>query len=137
MGEREEFDRIIEGLDLDLGFLDDPSQSEPEPEPEPKPERPASVEYGGSSARSPDVDEEFYRRVDLGPRPPWRRNVILTWIGVLGSPLALLLSSVVGILVPRSIVAALTLVFIASAIYLISQLPDRNPGDDPDDGAVV
>lgn len=131
MGDRDEFDRIVEGLDLDLGFLDE------DPAPEPDPEPPAPVVPAASSARSPDVDEEFYRRVDFGPRQPWRRDLILGWIGILGSPGVLVVCTVLGIVVPRSIVAALTLVFLASAVYLISQLPERNGGDGTGDGAVV
>lgn len=133
MGDRDEFDRIVEGLDLDLGFLDE----DPEPEPTPEPEPPAPIEHPVSSARSPDVDEEFYRRVDFGPRQPWRRDIILGWIGILGSPGVLVVGTVLGIIVPRSILAALTLVFLASAVYLISQLPERNGGDGTGDGAVI
>ena len=135
MGDRDEFDRIVEGLDLDLGFLEEEPEPE-DPDLDGEEERAAGVAYIASSARSPDEDEEFYRRVDFTPRP-WRRNVTLAWIGILGSPTILVLCTIVGILAPRSIVAALCLVFIASAIYLISQLPDGHPDDGPDDGAIV
>ena len=129
MGERDEFDKIVEHLDLDLGFLDDQRAVEPEPDvrtPTPARETP-----------SPDLDEEFYRRVEPRPRRPWRRDTTLAWIGILGSPAALVLCTVIGVIAPRSIVVALALVFVASSVYLISQLPDRDNGDDPDDGAVI
>lgn len=133
VGERDEFDRIVEGLDLDLGFLAEKGPVEPDPEP-PAAEQPR---HPVSEPRSPDVDEEFYRRVERGPQRPWPRNITLAWMGIVGSPTALVLCTLVGIIAPRSIVAALALVFVASAVYLISQLPDRDPGDGPDDGAVI
>ncbi len=133
MGEHDEFDRIVEGLDLDLGFLADTEPDDAEPESPAEEPQPLHV----AEPRSPDVDEEFYRRVDRGPQRPWPRNITLAWIGIVGSPTALVLCTLVGFIAPRSIVTALALVFVASAVYLISQLPDRNPGDEPDDGAVI
>ena len=133
MGERDEFDRIVEGLDLDLGFLADEEPDEPEPESF-VPEAPLPHV---AEPRSPDVDEEFYRRVDRGPQRPWPRNITLAWIAIVGSPTVLVLCTLVGFIAPRSIVTALALVFLASAVYLISQLPDRDAGDGPDDGAVI
>lgn len=135
MGERDEFDRIVEGLDLDLGFMTSDPPDEPDPDSDPVP--PVAPARHEDQARSPDVDEEFYRRVDAGPQLPWRRNVTLAWIGIVGSPTVLVLCTLVGFIAPRSVVTALALVFVASAVYLISQLPDRNPGDGPDDGAVI
>lgn len=132
MGERDEFDRIVEGLDLDLGFLADGEPDEPEPEPPV-----VEAHHHVGEARSPDADEEFYRRVERGPQRPWPRNITLAWIGIVGSPTVLVLCTLVGFIAPRSIVTALALVFVASAVYLISQLPDRNPGDGPDDGAII
>jgi hypothetical protein len=126
MGERDEFDEIVQHLDLDLDFPD-PSDERSEPDVQP-PTNPA--------ARSSDVGEEFYRRVDPGPRRPWRRNVTAAWIGLVGSPAALVVCSLAGYIAPRSIVAALALTFVAAAVYLIAQLPDR-PSGGPDDGAVV
>lgn len=131
MGENDEFDRIVEGLDLDLGFLANGEVGEPEPEP------PVAAPLHVGEPRSPDVDEEFYRRVDPGPQRPWSRNITLAWIGIAGSPTVLVLCTLVGFIAPRPIVTALALVFVASAVYLISQLPDRLPGDEPDDGAII
>lgn len=136
VGERDEFDRIVEHLDLDLGFLQDQDHPPPTSSPE-EPVSPPLPVHPASGARSPDVDEEFYRRVDHHAWRPWPRNITIAWLGIVGSPTVLVLCLVVGFIAPRSIVAALALVFVASAVYLISQLPDRDPGDGTDDGAVI
>ncbi len=140
MGDREEFDRIVEHLDLDLSGLDDPP-AEPEPDPPDRstPTHPAGRARRPDDARSPDVDEQFYRRIDPPPPRGWRPGVAAAWTGVVGSPLSLVIFTLLGFTSPRSVVVALSLVFIGSAVYLIAQLPEHGPSrrDDPDDGAVL
>jgi len=134
----DEFDRIVEHLDLDLSFPD----TEPEPRPttdEPTGEPPESHERWTRGPSEPDdEDEPFYRRVEPSARP-WRLGISLAWFAVLGGPLALVLCTMSGYIVPRSMLAALVLLFVAGAIYLFSQLPERGPADPdaPDDGAVL
>lgn len=143
MGDREEFDRIVEHLDLDLSGLDDPDTST-KPDrtptgPTPPPVHPAARDDASDGARSPDVDEQFYRRIDPPPPRGWKPGTAAAWAGVVGSPIALVAFTLLGFLAPRTVVIAMSLVFVGSAIYLIAQLPEHGPshGDDPDDGAVL
>jgi hypothetical protein len=142
MGDREEFDRIVEGLDWDLSALDEePSATEEPPEAtrHPSNQPPVPEESPADDSRSPDVDEQFYRRVDPPAPHGWKRGTTAAWVGVVGSPSSLVVLTVLGFTAPRALVVALSLVFVASAIYLIAQLPEHGPsrGDDPDDGAVL
>lgn len=143
MGDREEFDRIVEHLELDLSGLDDPDTSpKPDrtpPDPTPPPVHPAARDHESDGARSPDVDEQFYRRIDPPPPRGWKPGTAAAWAAVVGSPIALVVFTLLGFTAPRTVVIALSLVFIGSAIYLIAQLPEHGPsrGDDPDDGAVL
>jgi hypothetical protein len=131
MTERDDFDKIVEGLELDLSFIDEtPEPVDQEPTP---PVRP----YDESDA---DEDEEpFYRKVEPTHLVPRRRSVLLAWVGVLGAPLALVVATISGVVLDRPIVAAASLTFVGAAIYLILQLPEHGPSrrDWPDDGAVL
>lgn len=154
MGDREEFDRIVEHLDLDLSGLDEPDTSPKLPrspaDPAPADSAPADSAPADPAppvvhpaarddARSPDVDEQFYRRIDPPPPRGWKPGTAAAWAGVVGSPIALVAFTLLGFLAPRTVIVAMSLVFIGSAIYLIAQLPEHGPGrgDDPDDGAVL
>jgi membrane-associated phospholipid phosphatase len=129
MSERDDFDRIVEGLDLDLSFIDEPLD---EPELAPAPAPPQAVDV-------PDEDEAFYRQVDATPLVPRRRDIVLAWAGVIGAPMALVLATVAHVYLDRPVVAGAALIFVASAIYLFLQLPEHGPSrrDWPDDGAVL
>jgi hypothetical protein len=129
MTERDDFDKIVEGLELDLSFVDEVEEAPAEPEP-PR-----------AAPTDDDVDEAevpFYRQVE--PQPLIRRRgILLAWIGVLGAPLSLVLATLGGVFLDRPIVAGAALIFVAAAIYLILQLPEHGPSrkDWPDDGAVL
>ena len=127
MSERDDFDRIVEGLDLDLSFIDEPLD-EPEP---------AAITSPVADAH--DEDEAFYRQVDAAPLIPRRRDIVLAWAGVIGAPLALVLATVAHVYLDRAVVAGAALIFVAAAIYLFLQLPEHGPSrrDWPDDGAVL
>lgn len=130
MTERDDFDKIVEGLDLHLTFPDepaDPVEQEPELTWTPNDEEPVETE------------EPFYRKVDPTPLIPRRRSVLLAWIGLAGAPLALVVLTVLHVFLDRSILAGAALTFVASAIYLFLQLPEHGPSrpDWPDDGAVL
>ena len=132
MTERDDFDKIVEALELDLSFVDEPQ--EPPEEPEPAWSPPTDDELD-----APEPDEPFYRKVDSTPLIPRRRSVLLAWAGVLGAPLSLVAATVSGVFLDRAIVAAASLIFVGAAIYLILQLPEHGPSrrDWPDDGAVL
>lgn len=134
-GADDEFDRIVEHLDLDLDF-----PADPEPAPEPASEFSVPPELASSWSRSPDPvdDEPFYRRVDL-PARPLRLGIVLAWAAIAGAPIIMTLATLSAYILPRSVMATLTLLFVAGAIYLFNQLPERGPADpdSPDDGAVL
>jgi hypothetical protein len=128
--ERDDFDRIVEGLDLHLSFPDEPADPVFDAAPPPEPEAdPDPVE----------TEEPFYRRVEPAQLVPRRRGVLLAWCGVIGAPLLLVLATVAHVFLERSIIAGAALIFVASAIYLFLQLPEHGPSrrDWPDDGAVL
>jgi hypothetical protein len=133
MTERDDFDKIVEGLELDLSFVDEPQEPAQEPEPTWSPQTEDEVDAAD------DAEEPFYRQVDSTPLIPRRRSVLLAWVGVLGAPLSLVVATVSGVFLDRAIVAAASLIFVGAAIYLILQLPEHGPSrrDWPDDGAVL
>lgn len=130
MTERDEFDRIVEGLDLDLD-LDEIERTEfraaaPTPPAAPRVDAPTGQ------------DEEFYRVV-----PPARlrpgRHVLWAWIGVMVAPVVLVVSALLRWPVSMGLVTLVTAVSGASAIYLVWRLPSHGPAqqDWPDDGAAL
>jgi hypothetical protein len=127
------FDEIVRNLDLDLDF---PEPALPPALP-PQPTHPSA----GSDDRDDDHDEDdqFYRRVEPRPVLPRNPRVLLAWLGVIVTPVAIVVSSVLHLLMPRPVLLGCGLVFVASAIYLIAQLPERGPGEPhwPDDGAQI
>lgn len=129
-GEPDDFDKIVEGLDLDLGF--------PDEVPEPAPVEPPPLVWSDDS-EPVEAEEPFYRKVGPTPLRPRSRAVTLACIGLAGAPLALVIATMFGEILPRPILGAVVLIFVAAAIYLVSQLPERGPGrsDWPDDGAVL
>ncbi len=130
MTERDDFDKIVEGLNLDFTFPDEPGDPVVEPAP---------TAWSPASDEQPETEEPFYRRVDATPIVPRRRGILLAWCGVLGAPVALVLATVSHVILDRPIIAGATLIFVASAIYLFLQLPEHGPSrrDWPDDGAVL
>ena len=111
MSKEDPFDEIVRRLDLDLTF--------PAPTP---------VE---------DDDDAFYRHVE--PPPARHLNVrhLWAWLGVISGPVAIMVASLVHVILPRPMLLGIALLFVASAVFLIAQLPDRGPAepDWPDDGA--
>jgi hypothetical protein len=129
--ERDDFDRIVEGLDLDFSFPDEPA--------DPVRQDPPELAAADDTERAPAEEEPFYRKAEPAALVPRRRGVFLAWCGVLGSPLLLVLATVAHIFLDRPILAGSALIFVASAIYLFLQLPEHGPSrrDWPDDGAVL
>jgi len=139
----DDFDEIVQRLDLDLPFPDEPPAREQlqhpsvrrhrrvEPHPESEPDEPESFD---------DMpDEPFYRKVPPAPIRPRHRGRTLAWIAVLGSPLSIIMFTLAHVWLPKSVLLGIGLTFVAGSIYLISQLPEYGPGrpDWPDDGAAL
>ena len=139
----DDFDEIVQRLDLDLPFPDEPPAREQlqhpsvrrhrrvEPNPEAEAEEPESFD---------DMpDEPFYRKVPPAPIRPRHRGRTFAWIAVLGSPLAIIVFTLAQVWLPKSVLLGIGLTFVAGSIYLISQLPEYGPGrpDWPDDGAAL
>ncbi|HUQ00277.1 MAG TPA: hypothetical protein VM093_07430 [Aeromicrobium sp.] len=118
------FDEIVRNLDLDLSF------PEAAPAPEPAPQVAAPQE---------PTDDQFYRRVE--PLPPAHHNprILLAWLGILSGPIAIMVTSSLHLILPRPVLLGAGLTFVACAIYLIAQLPERGPSEPwwPDDGAQI
>ena len=125
MTESDPFDEIVQNLDLDLDF----PEPAPTPAPRPQPTHP--------SVRSADSDEQFYRRVEPRPILPRSPRVLLAWSAVTAGPLSIIVCSVLNVIMPRPILLGCAFVVVASAIFLIAQLPERGPSEPywPDDGA--
>jgi hypothetical protein len=131
MGETDDFDDIVEHLDLDLSFPDEPEH------PSRRRRDPAVSDEPESFDDLPD--EPFYRRVEPIPILPRRRGPTLAWLAVLGAPVAIMVFTIMQVYLPRPILLGIGLTFVAGSIYLISQLPEHGPGrpDWPDDGAAL
>lgn len=126
MTDPDPFDEIVRNLDLEIDF---PEESAPAPAPQPA--------HPSVASTVDDEDDKFYRRVE--PRPVIARSprVLFAWLGVIGSPVCIMVTSLMNMIMPRPILLGCGLVFVAGAIYLIAQLPERGPGEPhwPDDGA--
>jgi hypothetical protein len=119
------FDEIVRNLDLDLDF----------PEPDPAPGPPAQPTH--PSIASSEHDDEFYRRVEPRPVLPRNPRMLFAWLGAIAGPLIIIVTGFLHVIMPRPVLLGCGLLFVASAIYLISQLPERGPAEPwwPDDGA--
>lgn len=115
------FDKIVEGLEMDVSF----------PEAKPTPEPP---EFDDTPD---DLDDQHYRNVPPANLFPRTKQGLLALIAVVGAPLVLTCATFAGIWLPRPLVFAIALVFIAGAIWMFSHLPERGRRDDPDDGAAL
>ncbi|MFD1860036.1 hypothetical protein EHW97_10790 [Aeromicrobium camelliae] len=140
--ERDEFDRIVEGLELDVEGLPDLDEAAAEHARREEERQRAAAEADELPHELRDADEveeePFYRQV-----PPARlrpaRGTGLAWAGVAAAPVLALLSAVVGFWLPAEVLAVLTLVAVVSVAWLVWHLPERGPShrDWPDDGAAL
>lgn len=141
MGEHpDDFDEIVQNLDLDLSFPDEPTR-EPEHPSVRRQHRDAHTEAEPDEPESFDdlPDEPFYRRVEPASIWPRDRGRTLAWLAVLGAPLAIIVFTLAHVWLPKSVLLGIGLTFVAASIYLISRLPENGPGrpDWPDDGAAL
>ena len=124
----------MEGLDLQLPpspEIEEPEGRHPsDPTFQPEPKRRAPTERD---------DEIAYRTPPPRPKRPPSKARTFAWIAILGAPALLVIATLAGDLLPRPVVLAAALTFVAAVIYLISQLPEHGPSrpDWPDDGAVL
>lgn len=127
MSREDPFEEIVRHLDLELSFPEHAPEPEPEPESEPAPKRSAPGE----------PDDAFYRAVEPRTPRPARLGHLLAWLGVIAGPATIVIASAAFVILPRPILLGIALLFVASAVYLIAQLPDRGPAEPnwPDDGA--
>ena len=70
------------------------------------------------------------------PLPHPRRDRLLAWLGVFGSPAILLVCLVLNIDLPQLFAYALVTAFVGGFLYLVWLMPS-GPRDPDDDGAVV
>ena len=102
-------------------------RTHPEPEPE-------------GTWESPYPDSAWAEERFVPPAPPPlprpRRDRLLAWLGVFGSPTILLVCLVLGISLPELVAYALVTAFVGGFLYLVWLMP-RGPRDPDDDGAVV
>lgn len=121
-----------------------------DPDPEPAAEDPPPVRGSGLSSRlvrrssepaeEPDPSywpEEHYVPPVPPPLPQLDRVARFAWLGVVGGPLVLLLGVVFNLGLDRWVTILALGAFIAGFATLVARMPDREPGDDGDDGAVV
>ena len=136
----DDFDEIVQNLDLDLSFPDDPREPQhPSVRRHRRPDLHSEADADEPESFDDLPDEPFYRRVQPAPIRPRHRGRTLAWAAVLGSPLAIVLATFAHVWLPKSVLLGIGLTFVAASIYLISQLPEHGPGrpDWPDDGAAL
>jgi hypothetical protein len=125
MTDPDPFDEIVEHLDLDWTIPDVDAA------PPVQPTAPPPVVINDPEA------EPFYRHVERREPVPHRPGVLLAWLGIASGPIVIMLAGILHVILPRPLLLGLALVFVASAVYLFSQLPERGPAEPfwPDDGA--
>lgn len=155
--ERDEFDEIIRGLDLNVPFPEDNDvkdtgddtddigdSSDDFASPDDAPTQAASwrSEPAEPELSSPDDqilpgDDLSYRNPPSPPAKPWNIRRLIAITGLIAGPTLLMFATLSGVVLPRPIAYGLALIFVACAVWLIAQLPERGPGrpDSPDDGA--
>lgn len=137
----DEFDRIVEGLELEFGIDDSGEDRVDDHDDElvgaglddglPDDDLPDELDWFDDDAgyEEATVYEPATGPIDLG--------LNLGWAGALGVPLLMTLSTLMGITLPRAVVFAAALLFVAGVVYLFSRIPRERRGEDGDDGAVV
>src|SRR5690625_309135 len=150
----DEFDDIVRGLDLNLSFPDDADDIDAGDfdagdidagDLDADDLDAGGLEAGAEEPAPPVDDSELmlpgddlsYRNPAPPPARPWSLKRIVAVSGVISGPALLILATMAGIVLPRPIAYGLALIFVACAVWLIAQLPERGPGrpDSPDDGA--
>jgi hypothetical protein len=108
-----------------------------DPETDPEPTRPPAPEPDHHPELTDDGSPE--ERFVPPPPPPLPRvpkDRLAAWLGVLASPVLLLIAAVLRLPLPTVAVWLLVGAFLGGFGYLVSQMP-RGPRDPFDDGAVL
>lgn len=134
----DDFDRIVEGLDLDLSGLDDFDDAAAR-NAATRERAELEEQQRRESEPSEPQEEQFYRDVgpaDLGGADTRTK---LAWFVVIGGPALLLLAMMASMRPPSVLVGVVIAAAVAAVVYLIARLPDRGPSnpDWPDDGAAL
>lgn len=111
----------------------------PEDEATPEPERPARAAAPPPEPEPDELLEDDDDAFEPPPPPPLDRppaDRLAAWLGVLGSPILLVVSIVAGISLPTWAVLLLAGAFVGGFGYLVARMP-RSPRDPWDDGARV
>jgi Flp pilus assembly protein TadB len=130
----DDFDRIVEGLDLDLTGLENFDASAARAA---AARERAELEEEQRRTAEP-ADDQFYRQV--GPAEfRARGRTRVAWLIFVGGPALLLIATMASVRIPPFVVALVVIGVVVSVVFLISQLPDRGPSnpDWPDDGAAL
>jgi hypothetical protein len=100
--------------------------------------RPVAEPPPSWDAPFPDADwsEDRFVPPPPPPLPRPRRDRLLAWLGVFGSPTILLICLMLGIALPALLAYSLVAGFVGGFLYLVWLMP-RGPRDPGDDGAVV
>jgi len=133
----DDFDRIVEGLDLDLTGLDDLDAEAARLAAE-RERRELEEQQRREAVEDVDPEEQFYR--DVGPaelRADPRTKA--AWAAVIGGPVLLLVATMASWRLPALVVGLVIAAAVGGVVYLIARLPDRGPSspDWPDDGAAL
>jgi hypothetical protein len=125
---RDEFDRIVEGLELELP--DDLDLAAPTPAPEPA----TSGTFLDAYDDEVHETEAAYRNAPPVSRSV-SRNIIAAWCGLALGPLVVFFTMASSTSLPRELGYLLVALSVGSAIYLFTQLPEQGPSDPYDNGA--
>lgn len=124
--ERDEFDKIVAGLELSL--------------PDDLPPQPAERAEVFDPRMSDPVDEaevEHFEPAPVPPGPVLSPSERLACAALVGGPALLLVATVIGWQLPRWLSGAIVLGFVAAMVLLIAHRGNHHRDDDPDHGAVL
>ena len=133
----DDFDRIVEGLDLDVDGLGDFDAQAARIAAE-RERRELEEQQRREAADDEEPTEQFYREVgpaDLRADPRTKA----AWIAVIGAPVLLLVATMASWRLPAFVIGVVITAAVAGVVYLIARLPQRGPSnpDWPDDGAAL
>lgn len=139
--EPDEFDRIVEGIDLDGFDLDGVEEQDFQALSERPafrlPENFGMADASESALDRPEFEELTYREAPnvLSSGNPWRT---VGWLSLVAAPVLLIVLSIVDVWVPPVLVGAVVLGCVGLLAYLALTNP-QNPADDRpfDDGSEV
>lgn len=142
MSDPDEFDRIVSGLELDIGDDDLDAAADriaaERRRAEFERERAENSARRAAQVEQTDDDDDFYREVGPATLPSDRRTR-WAWLCIAAGPALLLATVLLPVRPPTAVVVTLVLLSVGGVVFLIARLPDRGPSnpDWPDDGAAL